>query len=449
MIATILRTHWMNLKRDRAAFLVTFLVPLVFFSIFAMIYRGASAPVGEESDGGGSPLPSIVVLAADLDDSEVSRRLFQALAEQGGVEVRFSPGGDDQTRFDRETALAAVRSGEAPVAVVTPEGFGATFGDFMEIQEEVELLYDAANPVAPQAVAGMLQAAAMQAAPTRLMDQGFSWLEKAGGGLTPGQTAAIDEAREAMSAGDDGEGDDSEGFGAGLGGLVAVKKTDVRETEREPEEEARGYPMIAYNASGIGVMFLLFSMAGVGGILLDDQDRGTLERLLTSPLGMNRLLLGNWLFAFLVGATQVTSMFLLASLAFGLELFTPNRLIGFVMVTAATAGAGAAFGMVLATLCKTRAQLGGVSTLVILIMSAAGGSMVPRFIMPKFMETTSLFTFNGWALDGYLKVFWYDEPGASAAEAVANLAPQLAVLTLMGFAFLALARLLARRWETV
>lgn len=448
MIATILRTHWMNLKRDRAAFLVTFLVPLVFFSIFAMIYRGASAPVGEGADGGGSPLPSIVVLAVDLDDSEVSRRLFQALAEQGGVEVRFSPG-DDDTRFDRETALAAVRSGDAPVAVVTPEGFGATFGDFMEIQEEVELLYDTANPVAPQAVAGMLQAAAMQAAPTRLMDQGFSWLERAGGGLTPGQKSAIDEAREAMEAGDDAEGNAGGGFGAGVGGLVAVKKTDVRETDRAPEEEARGYPMIAYNASGIGVMFLLFSMAGVGGVLLDDQERGTLERLLTSPLGMNRLLLGNWLFAFLVGATQVTSMFLLASMAFDLELFTPNRLIGFVLMTAATAGAGAAFGMVLATLCKTRAQLGGVSTLVILVMSAAGGSMVPRFIMPKFMETTSLFTFNGWALDGYLKVFWYDEPGASAAESVAHLAPQLAVLTLMALSFLALARLLARRWEMV
>jgi ABC-2 type transport system permease protein len=82
-------------------------------------------------------------------------------------------------------------------------------------------------------------------------------------------------------------------------------------------------------------------------------------------------------------------------------------------------------------------------------MSALGGSMVPRFVMPKFMETTALFTFNGWALDGFLKVFWYAAPGATALHTVASLISQLSVLTMLTVIFIAAARLLARRWETV
>ena len=73
--------------------------------------------------------------------------------------------------------------------------------------------------------------------------------------------------------------------------------------------------------------------------------------------------------------------------------------------------------------------------------------MVPRFIMPAFMDTTALFTLTGWALDGYLKVFWYEDPTASFGGAMLNLLPQVGMLTAMAFAFMGAARLLARRWE--
>jgi hypothetical protein len=39
-------------------------------------------------------------------------------------------------------------------------------------------------------------------------------------------------------------------------------------------------------AAGIGVMFLLFSMAGAAGSLLEEEETGTLERVLTSNVGM-------------------------------------------------------------------------------------------------------------------------------------------------------------------
>ena len=96
----------------------------------------------------------------------------------------------------------------------------------------------------------------------------------------------------------------------------------------------------------------------------------------------------------------------------------------------------------IATLARSRAQLSGFSTLLILSMSALGGSMFPRFLMSETMQQFGLLTFNAWALDGYLKVFWRDAP-------LWQLWPQVAVLIGIAIVFLGAARLLARRWEAV
>ncbi len=134
--------------------------------------------------------------------------------------------------------------------------------------------------------------------------------------------------------------------------------------------------LISFYAAGIGVMFLLFSaVGGAGGALLDEAESGTLERLLSTNIGMTGLLAGKWLFLMLIGASQLTVMFLWGRVAFGLPLF--SHIPGFVVMTVVTASAAAALGLVLATLARTRAQLSGFSTLLILTMSALGGSMFP------------------------------------------------------------------------
>ena len=47
--------------------------------------------------------------------------------------------------------------------------------------------------------------------------------------------------------------------------------------------------------------------------------------------------------------------------------------------------------------------------------------MFPRFLMSETMQKIGLLTFNAWALDGYLKVFWRN-------AAVWELWPQVLVL---------------------
>jgi ABC-2 type transport system permease protein len=155
---------------------------------------------------------------------------------------------------------------------------------------------------------------------------------------------------------------------------------------------------------------------------------------------MSGILAGKWAFLVLTGCAQLCVMFLWGRVAFGLPLF--SHLPGFIVMTAATAAAAAALALVLASIARSRAQLSGFSTILILTMSALGGSMFPRFLMSETMQTFGLLTFNAWALDGYLKVFWRDAP-------LWQLWPQVAVLLTLTATFLAAARVFAQRWEAV
>jgi ABC-2 type transport system permease protein len=422
MIGTLLRAGWLNLRRDRVAQALTFLLPIVFFSIFASVF-------GDQ----GSQTTRVRLAVVDEDGSELSRRIVRGLEQESALRVRTAD--DEGTVLDRAGAEALVRNGDVPVAVVIPKGSGASFGaaGLGASAPKVQLLADVSDPVAPQMVLGLLQKVVMTSAPDLLMASGMEQFEARAGALTPQQRQAVDAWLPQLRAQAHGGSAGSVATGDGSIGMAA-EIVDVMSSG------AARRSLVSFYAAGIGVMFLLFScVAGAGGALLDEVEAGTLERLLSTRLGMSTLLAGKWLFLVLVGVLQLTIMFLWGWMVFGLPLFA--HVPGFAVMTVATSAAAAALGMVLATIARTRGQLSGFSTILILTMSALGGSMFPRFLMSETMQKFGLLTFNGWALDGYLKVFWRDAP-------VWQLWPQVLVLAALTVVFLAAARLFARRWET-
>jgi len=419
---TLLLIGWKNLKRDRVAQTLTFVLPIVFFSIFASVFGGR----------GGDPTPRVSIAVVDEDQSEFSRRVLDALGKESALRVRADA--PNAPALDRPGAERLVRNGDVPVAVVIPKGVGAGFEErgFAGSGASIVLLADPSDPVAPQMVQGLLQKVTMTAAPDLMMRGGMNQFERYAGALTPEQRKSVDDWLPRLRA---DAGTPRSGASGGAPMAMPVQMIDVMRTD-----DRKG-SLISFYAAGIGVMFLLFSaVGGAGGALLDEAESGTLERLLSTNIGMTGLLTGKWLFLMLIGTAQLTVMFLWGRVAFGLPLF--SHIPGFVVMTVVTASAAAALGLVLATLARTRAQLSGFSTLLILTMSALGGSMFPRFLMSETMQKMGLITFNAWALDGYLKVFWRN-------AALWELWPQVLVLIALAATFLSLARLLARRWELV
>jgi ABC-2 type transport system permease protein len=409
MIWTVVRVGLLRMWHGRTEILLTFVVPIAFFTIFAFIF--------DEQIGLGKS-PKVNLALVDEDHTELSRRLLAGLAEQETLRVLSSEETGSMAFDTREPARDLVLAGGLPLAVVVPAGWTASLSSPDGDPPRIRILADSSDPVATQVVSALVQ----QLAGRLLAEQ------------------ARDTVRSALLSGAPLEGDAAPSP-TQLAALSAIRLT--RPVEVDVEDllaNDKANPVVSMYASGIAVMFLLFGAIGNAGSLLEEEENQTMERLMCSQLGMTRLLAGKWLLLWLVGVVQVTVMFLWAQLAFGVDFL--GHLPGFAAVTAVTAGAAASFALVLATLCRSRTQLNAVAVILILSMSALGGSMVPRYVMSETMQRFGKVTFNAWALDGYTKVFWRDLP-------VRELVPELAVLLGATVILFGAARLLARRWESV
>lgn len=474
MIYALIKAQVISLFRDKMAMALSFALPCIMFTVFAVIFGGTT-----KSD----PKP-MKVLVADFDGSKSASRMIQSLRSMNRIEVTTifeylksqttSVGQQSEAvnaaEMNRQKAITAVQSGKADAAVIFPQGLEASLASFGQSDRpSIELIFDTSNPMAEQMLVGVLQASAFTSSPDVLMEKGLEQFRTLGGPFSPLQDAAVQTMKSLLAADNTPDGKlpsdsanasdnktgkeaespenaDSVGALSMADGIVRIKSVSARELNQDsgkPKQQTDGDKMISYYAAGISVMFIMFSMSGASSSLLEHQERGTLERLLSGKMTMFHLLTSHWLFYVGLGFVQISLMFVFASLVFGLELWNTQTLLGASLMALVSAMASAAFIMMIATLCRSRKQLEGFSSIVILIMSAIGGSMMPRFIMPSFLLRFSSVTFNAWSMDGFLKVFWYRTPETSV---VISILPEMSIILLMTAVFLLIARVGARRW---
>lgn len=395
LIAEVALIGLRRLWHAKLELLLVFVVPVVFFTIFAMIFT---------SGVGSGKTTKIKTAIENLDTSGVAADFVERFAAGETVRLVEPPAADDDLDpYDR--ARDAILRGRAAVSLVVPEGWSESLDT--GTPQKLFLLYDASDQIAPKFMAALVQ-------------------ETLGETLGERAKAVAAEQAERLAA-------------------QGVPAPPVPEPSATPAVESidvladgKANPVVAMYAAGIAVMFLLFSATGSAGSLLEEEETQTLERLLASRLGMSHVLIGKWLQLTLVGGLQVIVMFAWAQLAFNLDVL--RRWDGFLLMTVTTAAAAAALALMLAAACRTRAQLNAVSVILVLTMSALGGSMVPRYLMSESMQEFGKLTFNAWAIDGYTKLFWRDLP-------TAELWPELAVMAGSAVVMLVIARLLASRWE--
>ena len=81
-----------------------------------------------------------------------------------------------------------------------------------------------------------------------------------------------------------------------------------------------------------------------------------------------------------------------------------NSILGLTAIILATSFAAAGLGILIAVFSKTVSQANALSTIVILLFSAIGGSWFPRFLMPAWMQKLSWFTVNSWGIEGFYNI---------------------------------------------
>jgi ABC-2 type transport system permease protein len=392
MFLDVARTHWIKFGRDRAGFIMTFVVPIAFFSIFAVMLGGAGK-------GGTSKLHVAII---DQTTNGSSAAFLEVLRSEKSLDLigkALDTHGDRTLPMTPAAAESEIRSGNLGLAMVIPRQFSDARLAAIDngLRPGIMIMADTSDPFSSHMLSGLLQNVAVR-------------------------TVRVVVARNAKP----GTSPTS------VGTLLDVNTRDVLGA-------AKANPRIAFSAAGLGVMFLLFIAAAAGGAIIDEAENGTLDRILSSRVSMTQLLLGKLLYLVGLSTAQLIVTFTWGAFVFGVEL--RKHMVGFLIMTIATSLATSAFGLLLAAICRTRNQLAALSNLTVLTMSALGGSMFPRFLMPEKLQKLGLITINGWALDGFLKVFWREEP-------LIRLWPQVTVLVVGAAMIFTAARVVARKWET-
>lgn len=181
------------------------------------------------------------------------------------------------------------------------------------------------------------------------------------------------------------------------------------------------FDVLAYLAPGMALMFLMYTVSNGGRMLLAEQSRGTLPRLLVAPLNTAQVLGGKVFGIFLTGAAQMFILIGASTLLFGLNWGDPLGVI--LLVLAAVAGA-VGWGLIITSLARSPGQVATIGSAVMLIFGILGGSFADLSALGPVIQMFSKITPNAWGLTGFSIL--------AAGGTLPEIAEPIAALLVMG-----------------
>jgi ABC-2 type transport system permease protein len=411
---------------DRRSVVVGILVPIVLASFFGYLFGGQR---------GDAETSKVAVLMIDQDGSDISRDLMAQLAGDRMLNVKPST---------LDAAREAVRKGKATAAIVVPKDFGRDAGRALFTganKPDLSLLYDPSHSMELGLVKGILSGAVMESVSKemfngssgrQMLDESLSRVENSSD-LSPEDKKAL---RDVLSGAKElNERQAGTRQGTLSGGLTMPFETRDEAITSGGNVAYNGY---AHSFGGMGIQFILFMGLDVGIALLMLRRTGLWQRLRAAPLSRTMLLGSRTVSASLTAGFILAVLFIFARVVFGVRIL--GSFPGFVLVCAAFSLMTAAFGLMISALGETVEATRGYSVMATLVLVMLGGSWVPTFVFPKWLQRLTVVVPTRWAMDGLDAMTWRGL-GFSAA-----IAP-IAVLLLFTLLFGAIA-VMRFRWRT-
>ncbi len=380
---------------DRMGLVWLIALPLLLMAILGSIFSGKSSS--------GSAITATLPVV-NRDGGRLSVALIDAL--------RHTPGLTVQMHSDQDTVEKAVRNGDQVGLLIIPAGFTAAL---QSPHPSARVTY--------YAVAGNNdQRATIASYTVASVVQRFSWTTVTANAIAAAQQRSSGRVDPALT------GQLAAQAARQMDQTPPVAVQTVNATGRVINSQDQTVP-------GYAVMFALFGITAGAGSILDEKESGTFKRLLIAPLPPYALLGGKMLSQFIQSLVQLTLLFAIGALLFRIDLGSSLPALALLIIGTSLAATG--LGLILVSFVKTQRQLRPITTLIVLSFSAIGGSWLPLFLEPQWLQNVSKVTINSWAMQGFNGLMIFD-------KGFVDVLPSIGVLFLYGVVCFAVAGRLFR-----
>lgn len=364
---------WKDLQilfKDRGALLLLLLLPLV----FVIVFTGALGSIGQGEEDARIPLAVV-----DLDGGPSAQTLLEKIDDAGGVRVES---------YAQTEAMDKLDEGEIDRVLTIPSGLGTDLANGQPVTLRLVSGADA-DFKETEAVRLVVDGAASDMA---LEIQIFSALQQMGEmqASAIGSSDAFGVERMQAQARSQFERAQTEP-------LVAVsQRTPAQEVEQDEP-----YSVSDIAVPGITVMFVFMAAQTAARSVYDEKKVGSFRRLLAAPMSKAALLGGKMLPNLVTGIIQSAVIFAFGIVGLRLLGMTPATLgndpLATVLVVVLVALCSSAMGILIAAFAHTEGQIGGLSTLLMWVLALVGGSIIPLFILEKFLGPVPMVVPHYWA----------------------------------------------------
>ncbi len=369
--------------RDRGDLAFSLLLPVVTFALMYGAFGGqdtfhSTAHVVNEDQGGA-----------------YSNLLLERLEEEDSLEVNLLSAREADSKLDRADLL---------LVLYIPHGFS----DAVASSEQGQLVFKQRGNGGDE---GQVVASIVRSAVDELAQE-FQ------------VHAQVSEALEGTGVG-------QEQINVTVEQLIKEERQELTVTVGEETLGGRTDPVEAFLPT-IVTMYVLFAVTLTARVLVEERRRGTLERLLTTRIGVGQLFAGKLLAFCSRGFIQTLILLGLAYAVF--QMFTPLSFIQSLVIALVFIAAASGIGLLISSVARTEDQATWIAVVFTMTMVILGGTF---FEIPEggVMSVLSKISFNTYANDALKAII-------NEGSSLADVGMQLAVLAGVALVALPLGRLL-------
>ncbi|WP_079508525.1 ABC transporter permease [Mesobacillus jeotgali] len=171
-----------------------------------------------------------------------------------------------------------------------------------------------------------------------------------------------------------------------------------------------------YYAAGMGVMFLLMTVITGVSAMIEEKEQDVYSRLLITKLTNRDYLIGKFIGLLFISSLQFFIIFLGTRYLYGVNW--GNSMSGVFVIGFSFVFSVCGLGVLLGTFVKTEKTFNAAGMLATQIMAAIGGSMVPLYLFPEWMNSIVKVLPNALALQTFLDLMTGAELSQVLMEAV-------------------------------